>query len=784
MRTNRALFLVFVCFFCLHNAYAKSVPVPVAVKGVLDLRNADLNQSLLPLAGEWKFHWNQLLFPANKSADTDTYIQVPALWNKMNIDGKPLPAEGFATYELTILLPHNRPVLALEVPDVYCSYALYINDSLMSSNGKPDTTAATSMPFWGTRAIRFPEKGDSARILMQVANFWHAKGGTYKPIVMGPLAKVAQKKDQEMAFDFILMGCLFMGGLFFLGLYLFGRRDNAILFFSLFCILYSYRMIGTDRYVLHTLFPDLSWFLTIRLEYLVLSTGVAMFALYTKLLFPEDSHKRIMQVMISFCLLFTGIVIVTPIEIFTGLLEIFLCVMFICIAYASYVYIQAARHRRSGSVYALMGTGLMMVIFTLSNLNYFGIIAPVKAGVFGSYIAFFFLQSLALSHRFAQSFRKATEEAQQGLKTKSEFLSTMSHEIRTPLNAVIGMTHVLLRKDPRKDQQEHLDVLLFSANNLLSIVNNILDYSKIEAGKISFENIPMDLRLIARNITSGLKHAAEEKGIDLRLEIDETIKEKVMGDPTRFSQVINNLVHNALKFTKEGWVCLKVKAAAHTSDAITVKISVEDTGIGIDNSKLHLIFERFSQAESSISRSYGGTGLGLAISKKILQLQGSELEVKSAPGKGSCFYFIQTFPLSNEKTETKEDDKNEKNLAGVKILLVEDHPFNVVLAKTILEGWGAEIDVATNGLEALNMLDNTKHQLILMDLHMPVMNGFEAADSLRKRGETLPIIALTANTPGEIETGLLGSGLTDILVKPFNPDDLYRVIRQYLLVKA
>lgn len=771
----------FLLSFLLFAGGVSATPIlpGMARKGVLDLRNTNLSNKIVTLSGEWQFYWNRLLTPKDQPDTQALYTSYPNLWKNILVNGKPLPSQGYGTYELTLLLPANRPVLGMEIPDVYSSYNLYVNDSILASNGLPGKTAITAFPFWNTKTIRlFPDR-DTIHLLLQIANYWHAKGGTYKAMELGELKILGQKRDREMAYDLVLMGCLFMGGLFFLGLYFFGHKDKAILYFSLFCILYSYRMIGTDRYVLHTLFPSFSWFLAIRMEYLVLSTGVAMFVQYSRFLFPKDSNKKIMNGMLAFCFSFTLVVIFTSPIVFTSFLEWFLGAMFICIGYASIIYIQAARHKREGSIYALLGACIMMMIFLLSNLSYFGVIAPVKGWVFFFYILFFFLQSLALSHRFAQNFRRATLEAQQGLKTKSEFLSTMSHEIRTPLNAVIGMTHILLQKEPRKDQQEHLDVLLFSANNLLSIVNNILDYNKIEAGKITFEHIPMNIPAIAKNITAGLQITAEEKGIELRMDVDPRLKQPVLGDPTRFVQVLTNLLHNAIKFTKEGWVCLKMEVISLTPENVSIHISIEDTGIGIESDKQSMIFESFSQAESSTSRSYGGTGLGLAISKKILQLQNINLQLESVPQKGSRFYFTQTFPLSHEKIEVKEEQK-EKRLEGETILLVEDNPFNVMLAKTILEGWGATVDVANNGQEAVDLLDASRHRLVLMDLHMPVMDGYEATQRLRERGETLPIIALTASTPGEVEAGTQKAGLTDIVVKPFNPDDLYRVISHYL----
>jgi CheY-like chemotaxis protein len=276
-----------------------------------------------------------------------------------------------------------------------------------------------------------------------------------------------------------------------------------------------------------------------------------------------------------------------------------------------------------------------------------------------------------------------------------------------------------------------------------------------------------------------------EKGIDLQLLVDEDLKKKVIGDPTRTAQVINNLVHNAIKFTEQGWVRLSIQSKMIERGYASVTLSVEDTGIGIPLDKQQLIFERFTQADSSTSRSYGGTGLGLAISKKILELQGTQLQLRSEPGRGSRFYFTQSFPLSQEKINGQEDsipapEKNNRQLQGISILLVEDNPLNILVAQTILEKGGAHVDVASNGQEALTAFNPDKHDLILMDLQMPVMDGYEATELLRRRGETLPIIALTANTPQEVEKEAYSAGLTDIVVKPFNPENLYQVILRYV----
>jgi len=672
----------------------------------------------------------------------------------------------------------------LLMPDVYCSYRLFINDSLQLSNGRPDTSVQTAIPFWCTQTVTLPAKSDTLHLLLQVANYWHSKGGTYKELFIGESSELTLTLQRDRAYDLLLAGCLFMGGLFFFGFYAFGSRDKAILYFSLFCIVYSYRMIGTSLYVLHSIFPDLSWFVTIRIEYLTLTLGVALFSRYFHSVYPKDANRIIVNVVVWICLLYALLILVTPPWIFTKGIVPFLVVMFFYIGVALFSCIRAVKYKRVGAVFALMSCGVMLLVFLIINLHYFQIVNTEKWIVFAGYVLFFFLQSLVLSHRFAYTLKKAADEAKQGLRVKTEFLSTMSHEIRTPLNVVIGMAHLLLRSTPRKDQEKNLNVLLFSANNLLSIVNDILDYNKIEAGKINFEMVPMDIASVALHITGGLSSKAVEKNIALNTEIDERITRKIIGDPTRTSQVIYNLVQNAIKFTEQGSVLLSVQVEKITDEHITLTIRIADTGIGIEQEKQQLIFDRFTQADSSTSRSYGGTGLGLAITKRILELQHVELNLQSEPGKGSVFYFTQTFSLSNEPVNTEEDlHKNvepEMQLHDVPILVVEDNPFNIMVAQSLLERSGAIVEVANNGEEALEKMQPGKYRLVLMDLNMPIMDGFEATRRLRARGFTLPVIALTASLPAEVEKDVQSAGLTDIVVKPFNPDELFRVLLKHL----
>jgi signal transduction histidine kinase/CheY-like chemotaxis protein len=755
--------------------------------GWLNLQSTNLTKQSTPLDGEWAFYWNQLLTPATiDTVSIFNYVPFPKRWQEIKVNGTHLPAIGYATYRIKVILPSDAKdqKLALSIPDTYCSYRIFVNGDLFATAGNPNSTAENTVHKWLQKTVALDIDTDTLDIIMQVANFKHSKGGPYKSIIIGDRDQLFSERETNIGMDFFLTGCLFMGGLFFFGLYLFGRHDKAILYFSLFCITYSYRIVGSNFYALHSIFPNMPWSIGIHIEYLTLFLSVVFFTLYTWHLYPKEALQKIFKVEIGACLLLSLIVIVAPPSIFTLLINPFLLVMFSVLGFTFYVYYNAYRHKRVGSQYAIGSTAIVFLVFIIINLQYFGILYPQKIFLFLGYIIFFFLQSLILSFRFAYILKKAKKDAEQGLVAKSEFLSTMSHEIRTPLNSVLGITNLMLRDNPSIEQKEQLNMMLFSANNLLNIVNDILDYNKIEAGKIKFEEIEMDIKTIARNTIGGLKIAATEKGIDLKLQIDDDITFNLLGDPTRTSQIIGNLIHNAIKFTRRGYVKLEIQLISYDEKNAFLRFSIEDTGIGIPVEKQKIIFEQFTQADTSTSRNFGGTGLGLAICKKLLDLQGATLQLKSIPEKGSIFFFDISFPIVKITSPITTIEQNlpaeeSKPLKDVHILLVEDNEVNILVAKTFLDKWGAITEIANNGQEALDKIDPSRHKLVLMDMHMPIMDGYQATIELRKRGIKIPIIALTASLAQEVESEVRYAGINAIIVKPFVPIDLFKHILHY-----
>ncbi len=776
------LLLVFI-FTSLEPAWAGEGIIRLH-QGQADMRQVDFARQTVTLQGETRFAWNELLQPGQE-ARLQHLVPFPHLWSDLQLDGKALQSRGSATYGFTLLLPENRPALSIKVPTVYCAYRLFLNGREVAVNGRPSLTSLGYKPAWVPVLIDLPEKTSKVDLLFQVSNFSHTRGGANMSLEIGEQSRMHIIRERIIGGDFLLAGCLFMGGLFFLGLFVFGTRDRATFFFSLFCMLYSYRMVGTGEYSLHAVFPALHWELTVRLEYLSLFGSVLLFFHYIRHLYPKDVNRWLMQSVITLCGILCVTTLLTPALFFTSLLQGFLAVVLVCIVYLVSVFIKAYRRKRLAAGYGLLSVGILLGMQLITELEYFGLAVSSKVLFFFGHVLFFFLQSLILSFRFSYSLKRSRRQALMGLQAKSEFLSTMSHEIRTPLNSVIGMSNLMLQNHPRPDQREQLNVLQFSARNLLSIVNDILDYNKIEAGKISFESIEMNLGEIAGNVVAGAEQPAREKGIDLRLHCDSELKSCVMGDPTRLSQVLHNLVNNAVKFTEKGAVTVELTVMDRRKDKVSVLFTVQDTGIGIPPDKQQLIFERFTQADSSTSRSFGGTGLGLAISQRILSLQGSKLMLNSEPGKGSTFFFTLQFPLGNPLPVQENGTaaqaaaaSPEKSLPGIRILLVEDNRINVLVARKFLEGWGARITVAENGREALDRLAEADFDLVLMDLHMPVMDGYTAIRQIREQGMSVPVIALTASLPAEVDKECRGLQIDGFVLKPFLPDELFRKVQQ------
>ncbi|WP_345167417.1 PAS domain S-box protein [Nibribacter koreensis] len=377
----------------------------------------------------------------------------------------------------------------------------------------------------------------------------------------------------------------------------------------------------------------------------------------------------------------------------------------------------------------------------------------------------------------------ATGIAEDAVKAKQQFLSNMSHEIRTPMNAIIGFTKVVLKTELTDKQKEYLTAIKLSGDALIVLINDILDLAKVDAGKMTFEKVPFKLSVSIFAMVHLFETKIQERNLELIMEYDSKIPEVLIGDPVRLHQIILNLVSNAVKFTTRGKITVGVRMLVQDAEKVILEFSVTDTGIGIEETKLTTIFDNFQQATSDTSRLYGGTGLGLAIVKNLVEPQGGTITVKSKVGEGTTFSFILSFDKTLEKpdTETGLNIELETGFKDVKVLVVEDIALNQLLMKTLLEDFGFEMEVAANGKIAVEKLRQNAYDIVLMDLQMPEMNGFEATEYIRNELKLkVPIIALTADVTTVDVNKCMAVGMNDYISKPIDDKLLYSKIIKYL----
>jgi signal transduction histidine kinase/CheY-like chemotaxis protein len=381
---------------------------------------------------------------------------------------------------------------------------------------------------------------------------------------------------------------------------------------------------------------------------------------------------------------------------------------------------------------------------------------------------------------------KAKQKAETASKAKSRFLSNMSHELRTPLNGIIGASNLLIQEQYLPDQLSHLEILKFSSEHMMVLINEILDFNKIEAGRFELENVPVNVRAFLRKLETQFSAQAHAKGLLFMLDIDQQLETEFLTDETRLNQVLSNLLSNAIKFTQKGGITLGARRVSSTSKRSVVQFMVQDTGIGIPEHKQQEVFDSFTQADSDTTRKYGGTGLGLAISKRLVSLFSGELLLKSEEGKGSTFYFSLDLEI-NPNAKLYINDERVKHLPvfdRLRVLIAEDNVVNMSVARKFLTKWGIEVHEAVNGLEAVEKFRRGSFDLVLIDLEMPEMDGITALSEIRKMKPSVPAIAFTAAVYEDMRIDLLKKGFMDVVSKPFRPEDLHNKIQKLLLSRA
>ena len=427
---------------------------------------------------------------------------------------------------------------------------------------------------------------------------------------------------------------------------------------------------------------------------------------------------------------------------------------------------------------AILTGSLIVLVAFFSGYHGLGLATMVVCPI----VAFAYVIAGGIANkRTTDALEAAKTEAIMANQAKSAFLAMMSHELRTPMNGVLGMAHALRLSKLDRDQREQVDLLLQSGEGLMTILGDILDVSKIEAGRLEFEAVTIDLASLCELTLNLWSSAASARNVTLVCEIEPSTPRWVVGDPTRLRQIMTNLVSNALKFTEHGSVKLSVRPLMDEAPhgQVRIELSVADTGIGLSPAQIARLFQPFVQAEVSTTRQYGGTGLGLNICKRLAAMMGGDITVESAPGEGSTFRVTLTMPLASSPPVAADEAPEGRGVTGLRILVVEDNAVNRVVASTILGAMGALVDTANDGVEALDRLRDADFDLVLMDIHMPRMDGAEALAHIRagKAGPSdIPVIALTADAMSGEDQRLMGLGFDAVQPKPIQPAGLVAAI--------
>lgn len=747
------------------------------------------------LNGDWEMYWGQLLKPENIATATDlspTYSRLPKLWNGATDNEEMKSGKGYATYRLRIIFDEQPSMLALSLPDFYTAYELWVNGEPLAHNGKVGKGKASTKPHWEPQVIPISIQGKEMEIVLHMANFHHRFGGLGEPILLGKSQMLFDQQALISNLSWVIFGCLVMCGLFLLGLYAFGQGDKATLFFAAFCLAHSYRMIGAEHYALHQAIPVLPFWLTAKLEYISLYLSISFFWEYGRQILPDvisEKANRFVRWLLYGC---TLIVVVSPIGYYAFTLEIVKPLLLLSVGYGTIALLRTSYRDWQSMLFFIAGIAALFIVLFGTLLDYMRILQPNPFIVLFAYILFLFFETLHLSKRFATVYQERADVAAMANKAKTEFLTTVSHEIRTPMNGVIGMADLLGQLPLSQEAQSYVDTIKLSGNNLVEIINDILDLSKIEAERMDLESEPFSIHALVNQLLELLKPRAEQKNLLLACEIAEDVPEIVEGDATRIRQVFTNLVSNAIKFTEQGEITVQLRLINQDRTAIKCQLDVKDTGIGIPADRLSTLFLPFSQIDASISRKYGGTGLGLAISRRLAKLMGGDISVNSEENKGSTFSVslpLKRSTITVDEWKSKHAEIPKRNAhqllaeeLPLSILVAEDHPINQQLMQILLRKLGYEPTIVVDGAGVLNQLQKTSFDLIFMDVQMPIIDGLEATRQIYSsfsQKEIPIIIAMTANALQGDRENCIHAGMHDYVAKPLTPGIVEEMIRKW-----
>ncbi len=840
--STRKRFFIFCLSICLVTVFSScfllntTVPnLPTAVWGVLDLRGVDFHSiETLPIAGELEFYWHSWEVKGDP-----VYLWGPRGWRVQFPEESTYNFKlgGYGTYRFILLLPATLGKIGLYLPPQYSAYTLWIDGRRVASNGRVGSSPDSYRGEWKPQMIQVPVQKAAMEFVLQVSDYSMNTGGYFYPLRIGSPEIVEKRYQVRATSEVIAFGVLMFAGLYCFLMYLVERRAQTLLFLGLSSILFALRTI-THGEMVYTSFFTMGIEGINKIRYVTLFLlPVGLWGFFRQLngFSNASSHLVFLQesrwlrwvdigigIFSGASILFT---IATPSRVFVPTLSIFpLYVGLLSIAILYLLIREILHHNMQGWI--LLGGFTILVTTVARDLH----IASNRLwdnsfySPFG-YVLFILSLSIVLGKRFSYLFEqqrliaqereeqaqyleslvqertrelqeansslaKAVQAANAANEAKSKFLAMMSHEIRTPMNVVVGITELMERTPLNAMQIEYVQTLRTAAEGLLVILNDVLDLSRLEAGTIRLEAIETNLTVLMQEVVGFFRPLVDKKGLYLKCSIDPLCPQWILIDPTRLKQVLTNLIGNAIKFTSCGGVQVTVRSRdiQTESERLQLEFQVIDTGIGIPKEKIDSIFESFVQADTSIARRFGGTGLGLTISKRLVELMGGDIRVSSTEGKGSTFSFSVItqkirYPKRESLVEGAEHEEEHSYSTPLRILIVEDNEMNRMVGEAMIHSLGWECVVASNGLEALQVLQRQSFDIVLMDVEMPEMDGIETTRRIRagdagEANKGIPIVALSAHILPEIQQKTTSAGMNGYLTKPIRREKLYKVVHE------
>ncbi|MBN1646972.1 MAG: response regulator [Spirochaetales bacterium] len=779
-----------------------------AVNGEMSLSLMELNKRVFPLDGEWEFYWGRHVSPDDFSAGTapppDFYITVPGSWQFRKIDGKPLPCYGIATFRMHLHLPEILNDYGFMFSSLAPAYNLYVNGSLQLTVGNPVEELDNAMEAHYT-GVNFFTAASGIDLVLHVSNRSEKRTGLPRHIYFGKADRIAGFDSRNVLYESFFLGIIFIIGLYHLIYWLIMRRDMGVLFFSLLCMLVSLRIAIEGMHLLFRVLPGTSWETSMKLNFLTYFLMVPLFYSYFRQLYPQSFHIMISRVLWITTLVLCVPVLVSRLRYYDNLSLVNHVITGVVVVLIVRGIVAALRRHRPGALIQLISFTLFFLTALNDILYNENVIVSIFLTRYGL-LLIILTQAYMIAREYSNAYnqmqkllieregiqleleekvRERTKQLELSNEAKMAFLRNMSHEMRTPINGIIGFAEILPEVTNPEELPYYATLILDESDHLINLINQLLDLARIEAGKLELVSGIFNLRETIFSIEPAIKIQAENKGLKFSISVDPLLPVHMSGDRVRYRQVLFNLLGNALKFTDEGEINLLVRRDSEGEDTISVYTEVRDTGVGIPQDKQAGIFNLFEQADSSSKRRFGGTGLGTAIAKELVKMMNGDINFHSIEGAGSVFWFTVVFGKADNEYSPEEpagDPASELQENRHKILLVEDYPTNQNILRRHLEKSGYTVWLANNGREGVELFGRQPFDLVIMDIQMPVMDGYEATERIRgtENGSTVPVIGLTASAFEEDRRKGLDVGMNIVLTKPVRRNQLLDTVNKLL----